>query len=353
MKFKKLQKLFFPLFFLMLCGSYSVYAENLRGLDAREVIKRIIKPNANLSFKGTEIHILIGKDGVPTIRKYSVGRKDGEFARTEVDRKVQSQEVYIENSYGTWIYYPEKDIVIKKPALPRENKLSIWEKDKFNLIQANYDITFIRNNNIANRACAVYSFRPKEKGRLIREFWIDILSGFPLRIDTFEPNGRLLNISSFEAIEFDPKFSKDFYRARKNKPPALDVVFVPYQRIKEEVGHNVRFPGYVPKGYWLSNIFVQKKKHGERYQMIYSDGMVPLSIFQEKRDENPSTGSIGNEKFVSFGGDGRGYFKQKGIVKVFSFIAGNSKNTIVGEVGKNEMVKIAESLYSTKGGIKK
>lgn len=79
--------------------------------------------------------------------------------------------------------------------------------------------------------------------------------------------------------------------------------------------------------------------------MIYSDGIVPLSIFQEKLEEGPSTGGPEGREIISFGSSGRGYFKQKGIVRIFSFTTGNSKNTIVGEIDKNEMVKIAESLY--------
>lgn len=354
-------KLIFWAVSLVLFSSFPAMAGDTGGQIEMETLKRIMSPPGNLNFKGTEIQILIGKDGVPVVKKFSVEQKGREFARTQVEGSPQPDEIYIKNQHGTWVYYPKQEKLIKKEAADEADAgLPVWDDEKLKKIQDNYEIKFLKDANIAGRTCSVYSFRPKEKGRLVREFWVDTQSGLPLRIDTYNSDGRLLNIASFEAIDFNPEFPQDISQlnlmdqaAQKSPHDVLDVILVPLKKLQETLKDKVMFPGYVPKGYDLKNVFAQKMKNGERYQIIYSDGIAPLSIFQEAMEGAARPEDIQDLEAVTIGKEGQGYFKQQGLMKILRFAAGNTKQTIIGEIDKNEILKIAESFQTIKGGVKK
>ena len=323
-----------------------------------EMLERILESSGKLNFRGTEIHILIGKDGVPVVEKFAIGRKGAAFTRTERESGAQPSEIYIKNQHGSWIYYPKQNKLIRKEhTLGLERRFTVEEENRLRQVQANYEIKYIKENNIAGRTCSVYSFRPKEKGRLIREFWFDTISGLPLRIDTFAPDGRLLNVVSFETIEFNPEFPQNYFKpdffsqVNKEQHHAMKVLLAPRRKIEEILGDGFRFPGYIPKGYCLRNVFVLKKNREKRYQIIYSDGIVPLSIFYEKMKGDFKINGIKGFEKVPLRYVGDGYFsKQQGIIKTLSFKVGDARNTIVGEIEKNEMIKIAESFYRNLGG---
>jgi negative regulator of sigma E activity len=357
---KHLNILFFAIS-MALCGSLPAKAETPEGPVKMEVLKRIMNPPENLSFKGTEIQILIGKDGVPVVKKFTVEQKGGEFSRTKAGENAQPDEIYIKNQHGSWIYYPQQEKLVKREhANDADENFSSWNEEKLKKIQDNYEVKHIKDTTIAGRPCSVYSFRPKEKGRLFREFWVDTQSGLPLRIDTYSPDGRLLNLASFEAIEFNPEFPQDFSKAhfmeqatKGAQQNVLDVILVPTEKLQETLKSKVQFPGYVPKGYSLKNVFAQKMERGERYQLIYSDGMAPLSIFQEVTEGGLRPEEFADLEAVPIGKDGDGYFKQKGLIKILCFTAGKNRQTIIGEIEKNEILKIAESFYTTTGGTEK
>ena len=324
----------------LLAGAFypaPVLAEEVREAEGKDIIKKIIRPDSQPDFQGTAIQILVGRDGVPVVKKFSIRRQGGEFSKREVEAGGEA----------------------KNSTLGLEKGFVVENDERLKRIEDNYEIKFLKNDTIAGRACAVYSFRPKEEGRLSREFWVDTASGVPLRIDTFGPEGRLLNIASFQAIEFHPESPQG---ARREAPGSQEVVtgprvseitYAPDLEIQKAFGENIRFPEYLPKGYGLKNILVQRRNNERVYQLIYSDGIVPLSIFQKKVEEGFSSPPPEGMEPVSLGNAQEAYFKQKGMVKILCFAEKNERNTIIGEIDKDEMMKIAESIYLNKGGVKK
>jgi len=351
---EKFIRIAFLIFLISSIGSPSAMAADSAEQGNLKLLRKILQTPGNINFRGAEISITIGKNGIPVVEKFTVDQRGTEFKRVKVEDNSQPDEIYIRNKSGTWIYYPKQESLVKKGPGPKPEKgLPEREAKKFQRIQANYDIQFIKKRLMAGRSCSVYAFRPREKERLTREFWVDASSGLPLRIDTFAPNGRLLNVVSFEKIEFNPKFPHGSFtlnvmdQARRGPSKALDVILVPREKLKKNLSREIGFPSYIPKGYGLTNVLVQKRGSGQRYQMIYSDGMVPLSIFQEKVKTGTFKEEMRNLEPVSMPLGGRGYFKQQGLVKILCFSIGDNRKTIVGEIDKNEMLKIADSFYST------
>ncbi len=348
----------FALFFSVvgLFSPFAVCAEDQKAPDGAKVLEKIMGASGNLNFKGTSIHILVGKDGVPVVKKYSVGQENGKFTRKEIVGGSTPGQINIQNNKGSWVFH-NKDGRMHKVGEGSQNGKPPLNKQERRLkrIQANYEVKFIEKNNIAGRTCAIYSFLPREKGRLAREFWVDTASGLPLRVDTFSPDGRLLNISSFENIELTPIFHPNYLQpdflsqVRQVSQAEMDeAARAHHQRIKETAPEGIQFPAYIPRGYWLKNILLQIKNQETRYQLIYTDGIVPLSIFQEKISRGAYIEGAKGMQMVSFGTENKGYFKQQGVVKILCFQIEDAKNTIVGEIGKNEMQKIAESFLTQK-----
>lgn len=314
----------------------TVFAEEIQGSDGKDIIKKIVEPENTPDFQGTAIQILVGRDGVPVVKRFSIRRHGKEFVKREV----------------------EDEGATKNSTLGLEKGFAVENKEGLKRIEDNYQIEFIKNNTIAGRPCAIYSFRPKEEGRLSREFWVDTASGLPLRIDTFSPEGRLLSIASFQAIEFHAESSQERGGEESGYQEntggggnsVLEMSHTPDQEIQKTFGENIRFPEYVPRGYGLRNILVQRRNNERIYQLIYSDGIVPLSIFQKKVEEGFSSPPSEGMETVSLGKDQEAYFKQKGMMKILCFTKENEKNTIIGEINKDEMMKIARSIYLSKGG---
>ena len=315
---------------------------SLQAAEGSELLARIGVTSVERNYSGRKV-VIDFSSLTPQVSKLTVIHQlDGKERRVY---QASKSVVVIDGDYF-YQYYPDKALLLKK-KLPGKGGYEALQRESLEQTLVSYDLRNYPSEAIAGRNTRRYEFVPRDKGtRPTRKVWVDVETGLFLRMEIYSSDDRLFWLSAFEDIDYQPRVT----------PANFDLIVPPEVRVvetkegnclepeaaAEEAGFPIGIPRYLPEGFVRKCVRVRRGPSGGEIQVLYSDGLSLLSLFQSSKFR---TLKGGGSQSVSLDVGGRpGNIRPMGLINALSWQPAWAHLTILGEISQAEMLKVAESV---------
>lgn len=160
------------------------------------------------------------------------------------------------------------------------------------LAERNYEARVVGESSVAGRSARTIEIAPRGGGRVVLRLWLDKESGFALRRERYNVEGRLTSRTEYTRVQFGPAIAPEVFKI----PAGWQTIRaeetesgLSAAQLSMHLGFEVRLPAYVPAGYVLLGGY---EKQWGRWRMRaaelrYTDGLRVLSIFQHRQPGHP------------------------------------------------------------------
>jgi outer membrane lipoprotein-sorting protein len=284
-----------------------------------------------------------------TVTRFRVKYAYPYLKRECIEGSGKIQFVVLEDGSYVWSYFPSRNMVVKKPLWKEDSPFPLAPTEDVNLLTRNYDLV-IRGPVPAGGGmqCRIVEFIPRAGDRPRREFWLEERWNLPVRVRFTSCDSRTAYMAELSKILWDPAgLDKDDLGLKV--PPGTKVYEIREREnlTKEEAERLLhrRFvlPQAIPDGYRPKNIVVREEGSKQCLQVVYTDGLSSFSFFQEW----PVPGMATDRAELKPPGSGTAPVmstRQYGLMNVVTLPCLGRRAVIVGDIPKDRMMKMAESL---------
>jgi sigma-E factor negative regulatory protein RseB len=280
----------------------------------------------SLNYHGTLVYMHNGQvESLKLIHKHD---SSGEFQRI-VHLSGEAREVIRNNDVVT-CYMPDSQSVMVGERRFNNHLLSRLTKN-FGDFEGQYEFVIDGKGRIADRDSTIILIRPKDGFRYGYRFWIDDNSGLLLKSGLLAADGSVLEqlmfveldiVDSIPETMLKPAVNGDSYTWHNGR-----------QKTAEQAGtttNNWQI-GRMPDGFVITDRSKQKMpdKNDPVDYMMVTDGLASISVYIEQ-----------------FGAQNHGLIgaTSMGAVNIFGYLLADHHVTVVGEVPKQTVQMIAESI---------
>ncbi len=262
--------------------------------------------------------------------------------------------------------------------LPRRQTALVYDRPGLAvdraLAERNYQARVVGDAGLAGRKAQIIEIAPKGGGRVVLRLWLDKETGFALRRERYNVEGRLSSGTEYTRVEFGPTIAAEVFTIPagwQTVRAAETEAGLSAEQLSMRLGFRVRLPAYVPTGYVLVGGY---EKQWGRWRMRaaelrYTDGLRILSVFQHRHPGHPGLeppghgrsgmtrgrGRGGRGRHRGRGGRGRGLglgpprpgdltLLDRGSEKVLRFFGPEIVVVVIGDLPEEELVRIAKSV---------
>jgi outer membrane lipoprotein-sorting protein len=249
------------------------------------------------------------------------------------------------------------------------------------LAERNYEARVVGDSSVAGRSARTIEISPKGGGRPVLRLWLDNETGFALRRERYNVEGRLTSRTEYTQVEFGPVIAPDVFTV----PAGWETIRaeetesgLSTEQLSARLGFQVRPPAHLPAGYVLVGGYEKQwgRWHMRAAELRYTDGLRILSIFQHRHPGHPGLEPPGHGEHPGrgrgrggLGGRGRGrrggrhgrggrgeglglgpprpgemILLDRGSEKVLRFHGPEIVVVVIGDLPRAELVRIAESI---------
>jgi outer membrane lipoprotein-sorting protein len=281
-----------PLFILALVGAGVV----CRPVGAQspppvqQILRQMFRAELEVPLEGVQVT----KDKKGRELRQKVSKKPPRFLRVEVlSPGARKGEALVRNGEMQWHFRlrPEKTVV-QQPLSPGDHLTPRKLAPQVDRLRKNFTPEYVGTEKVAGREAYIVLIKPNNPDLPTRKIWVDTEKFVALKREQRAPDGTLIQSVEFEAINFNPEFSKETFEF--TPPPDAKVVHEEWDvvpNIKTLQNHAPFTPGvplYRPKGFQLQNAAIRKVKAAEPSEiwLRYSDGLNGFSVFQRRLPHN-------------------------------------------------------------------
>ncbi len=292
--------------------------------DAAEWLQRAANAARAQTYGGTLVYQHAGR--VETSRLLHMVDEKGEHEKL-VNLDGPAREV-IRNNEQVRCYYPDAKIIRVEPRTYRNAFPSLLPQ-QLDTLAVYY---FFRKGEVARIAgveTQAVLFEPKDGMRYGHKFWADLTSGLLLKAQLLNERNVPIEQFAFNDIQIGAKIDRETVRPTFTPPPADWQMreSLPGDVVQQDTGWTVKElpPGFskVVEGYRTL-----RGKVGPVAHIVYSDGLVAVSVFVEPMPQAPQP--IG--------------LSQQGGINVYSRQLDNHLVTVLGETPGTTVRQIAFSV---------
>jgi len=293
-----------------------------------------LQANSLVKYQGIMTTILVNNP-ISKIYHYKIENYGNIFRREELLTNGFEKEIDYDDGKNLWRFFPNKNLLIKETTKINQPIANSFLKDLINLVKKNYEIKILGEYEYHQRIGYKVLFKPKIPDRPQQIYWIDYQTGIPLKIEKYGPDNELISVTSFSQIDFQLTPNKE--NLELMVPPQTQLTEVKEKfnlnltEAKNQMENKIIEPLYLPAGFNLNNIIVRELGDEKIAQFFYTDGLSSLSIFQKCLKKETVTGEAV-------------FFTSSGTLNIINLKYNLLSITIMGEVFKEEIFKVAESL---------
>jgi outer membrane lipoprotein-sorting protein len=304
-------------------------------------MESLLPPSTPAAYRGRKVVIDFTRRG-PHVTSMSVLCQPGGRERREIHA---TRGVFIVDGENAWQYFPERGVVIKRPAQGEGGE--VLRPEQLQRALASYEVHVVPSERIAGRPSRTLEFTPRHAGsRPRRLVWLDEETGLILRTEVYGTDSRLSWLSVFEDLEYHPALDAQAFRMQV--PPGVRLVEVGSEPCLEPAdaervaGFPMALPAYLPEGFERQCIRARRRSDYGEIQVVYGDGLTLLSLFASTSFREPAAGAESSSA-VSVG-HASGRWHDLGLVTGISWRAPWAYLALLGELSRDEMHKIAGSV---------
>lgn len=222
----------------------------------------------------------------------------------------------------------------------------VAEDDNFGLLSANYKVDEGPRETLVGRAVRTLQLTNRYTGLTTMRVHIDAQTSLVLEKEQYAPNGALVSQMRFENL----RYTNDIPTAIFEVPTSMSRVDGPrrgmpsydLQRLIKTAGFDAKGPKYLPEGFLPIAGNVVDMKGVRSLHLMYSDGIRTMSLFQNAKNSDVDMSGFKAQTTTFQGHDGR--YVEDGPTTLLAWSQGGLRFTLVGELSRNELEKIAASV---------
>lgn len=307
-----------------------------QAVDGSELLDRMSRAMQSQAYTGTFIYR--HKDKVETLKIVHRNR-DGRVDERLITLSGKPREIIRSDSVVTCIW-PESKLLMVDRGRNGSNFPGLVFQDLSRVVQ-NYDVRVSgQTERIAGRDCLIVDVQPRDRMRYGYRLWIDRNNHLLVRSDLLNEAQQPLEQVIFTELithenlpdsAFEPELLTDGFKRKELDESRQSVDMANAARKEWSVSR-------LPPGFTLQMHKQRVRKNGNvrLEHMVFSDGLASVSVFIEPAADDKSSQ-----------GD-----RRRGALNVHKKLIAGRKATIVGEVPKQTVELIAESLQYEGAGEK-
>ncbi len=257
--------------------------------QALDILKRSIMAEGSVNFSGVR-SVVVFEGGVKRqgYQQRIYEKAPGKLRMTVIEPEDQRGRLCVSDGHIHWEYLPARQRVTRRELPPPEQARAKRLADLERLTRL-MRIEYLGTETIAGRTTHVVTIGARS-GSPLKKIWSDAEHYVPLKMQRFDPEGRVKLSMYYTSINFQPQYTAgmcDF------EPPA-DCVGragghlperIPLSEAETRAGFKAALPGYLPSGYSFQNnrVAVIPLKGRKVLWMTFSNGADTFSIFQRQR----------------------------------------------------------------------
>ena len=315
-----------------------------------ELLEKTEDPAKQPSFRGKKVSVDFTRP-FPQVSNWTITHVGIKQERMErISPKGKQEEIVIIKGREKLHYLTKQGLLVRE-IIRGEHPGFDPDRKNLDLARKNYTIEKVGLSKVDARPVVRIHLQSRFSGRPRQEIWIDPEVGLSLRSEFYGKSGNLSSMETFSDVEINPNFSDTVLQL--NLPREIrraEVVVYPQPDLAAAAasfGHQVYLPDFLPEGFVLRGIVLNRIGNLSRLQFIYSDGITGLSVFEERYRPEPESALrprfLPEDGFLSV---------SQGLTNLLAFLKGEMKMVVVGELEKEEIHRVAESLkpVSFQGG---
>ncbi len=219
--------------------------------------------------------------------------------------------------------------------------------DNFGLLLRNYRAVMGPDDTMAGRRVHDVLLVNKYTGQTVMRIGLDAQTNLVLEKDLFAASGSVTNQMHFEQIRYTGAIPVQLFdvptsgyarvEGQSHGAPSAD-----FQALARTAGFQVRSAKYLPEGFVPIAGDVSDVKGVRTLHLLYSDGLRTVSLFQNARGAPVDMSRYTEHSAKVRSHDAR--YVEDGPTTLLAWAQGNLHFALVGELSRNELIRIASSI---------
>ena len=297
--------------------------------QALDILKRSILAEGTVNFSGVR-SVVVFEASLKTqgYQQQVYEKAPGKLRMTVIDPEAQRGRLCVSNGRIHWEYLPAKSRVTRRELPPAEQARARRLAD-LERLTARMRVEYLGTETIVGRTSHVVTVSAGS-GSPLKKIWADAEHYLPLKMQRFDPQGRVKLSMYYTSINFQPQYTAGMFDF---EPPAGCVVQasddlperIALSEAETRAGFKAALPKYLPPGYSFEakRVAVIPLKGRKVLWLTFSNGADTFSIFQRKRGVALAPRQSGRS---------------------MDWAAGAYSFTLVGQISCAEMNKVRESV---------
>ena len=343
-----------PIVFIMLILTPNAITE--ASPESLKILKRIMNAEEKVAYVGTRMIVINTQRGT-VAREEAVIHQPPEIHAVTVlpileasrSRRLSNQEPH-KGSERNWREGRRDDRRgdRRRFSLNRKRMATLSQKE-VELLAQNYTFDSVPADSIAGQETDLVTVSPRFEARPTKRLYLARDTGIILRIEDFDPDGNLRFMSVYTQISFEEEAVKQKLtewhrdgkspaakRRRRSQPITPD-------KAKTVLKDRLIEPTYLPPGFQLLETRYFKHRSDTVY-LRYTDGMLTFTVFESKskQERNRAEKREGVQHIQIQGTSAR--HEKRGPTHILQWSISDLNFTVMGELQRDELIKVAESL---------
>lgn len=349
--------------------------------EAEEIFQKMAESFRTVDYKGRFTFMFRSPNGNQT-REATMTRKAPDQIRIDILWPPDERgAVMVMNGNERWHVREERErgrgrgrMRGRRPFLP-PNRMGESLLKETRILLKNYDIGVFEGGHVAGRSA--YLIEVEANVRPTAKIWVDKETGVILKMEHYDPQRRLKDLLVYSNIDFHPEIDEAVFRKpdgveADKRPGGREEIWnnsqgkLDLSKIRKAAQLDVVVPEGDLSGFALQSIHIIKFGERKNVQLSYTDGLSMLSVFQSSSDEGRRGEGRGRLFGRRRGGRREGKRQEmslrrggrtekvdihgteceiisRGSMSIFRWSHNGVYITLMGELGREEMIKIVGS----------
>ena len=305
-------------------------------------LDRIAEAEQNISYVGVRLKTSSTSHGARTMEEIVI-RKSAEYSYRKVLSVVGERKESVQNSERE---REQRDGRRRNRGFRWHRHRNQFSTKEIQLIAKNYDLE-VRpwGEKIAGYETDLLIIKPKFPGRPTKHIYFARQNGVIMRVEDFDAEGVLRKMFVYTRINLNPKNVETKWQTFQEeiKPEPRRSQSVSLEKAEEILKTKLIQPDYLPPGFQLQDVRIIKDRERTAANLIYTDGLLDLYIFETTGKPTRRGGSV-----VKLNGTDV-HKHQRGSTHAFIWSSAGVHFHLFGAMPPAEMQKVVHSIIHKAG----
>ena len=252
---------------------------------AQALLKKMLQAENSLALSGDQITTVVRGD-LDLSSEQQVQRSGAKALRVDYLRPTRlAGEQIVDNGRFYSHYIPSKDTLELSPSRIGTLRVRVPEIIR-QIKQGRLLVRSLGPDTVAGHACTVVEVTtPGPMPAASRRFWIDPTNGAQLRIEQYDPGGKLRSTSYYAQVDYTPAFTSKTFRVPTTGGKVVATGFpaatLTLDQMQTQAGFAIPTPAYLPSGFQFSGGAISDSRKGRVVELRFlGGGATALSLFE-------------------------------------------------------------------------